>query len=78
MKALENGNYCMRVATKTGVEQRLVIRVLDDAYTLPQGFKLIEIMGCDSYLQRMGQFPKSTDAKYLRQFAREGASALKP
>ena len=30
----------------------------------------------DSYLSRMGQFPRSTDAGYLRKFARRGASTL--
>ena len=33
---------------------------------------------CNGYLERLGQFPRSTDANYLRQFAKEGASALKP
>lgn len=31
---------------------------------------------CDSYLQRLGQFPKSTDRTYLRRFAQRGASTL--
>ncbi len=31
---------------------------------------------CDSYLQRMGQFPRSMDAGYLRDFASRGASCL--
>lgn len=31
---------------------------------------------CNSYLERMGQFPRSTDAAYLRRFAQRGASAL--
>lgn len=31
---------------------------------------------CDSYLERMGQSRRCSDAGYLRQFARRGASAL--
>lgn len=31
---------------------------------------------CDSYLERMGQFPRNTDNAYLRRFARRGASTL--
>lgn len=31
---------------------------------------------CDSYLQRMDQFPRSTEAIYLRRFAQRGASTL--
>lgn len=31
---------------------------------------------CDSYLQRMGQFPRSTEASYMRRFASRGASTL--
>ncbi len=31
---------------------------------------------CDSYLERAGQFPRSTDAAYLRTFASRGASCL--
>ena len=31
---------------------------------------------CDSYLQRMGQFPRNTDRAYLRRFAQRGASTL--
>ena len=31
---------------------------------------------CDSYLQRLGQFPRATDSQYLRRFARRGASTL--
>ena len=31
---------------------------------------------CDSYLERLGQFPRSTENAYLRRFAQRGASAL--
>lgn len=31
---------------------------------------------CDSYLERMGQFRRDTDAGYLRRFAARGASCL--
>ena len=31
---------------------------------------------CDSYLQRLSQFPRSTDSNYLRRFAQRGASTL--
>lgn len=31
---------------------------------------------CDSYLERLNQFPRSTDSAYLRRFARRGASTL--
>ena len=31
---------------------------------------------CDSYLERMGQFPRGTDSGYLRAFASRGASCL--
>ncbi len=31
---------------------------------------------CDSYLERMGQFRRDTDAAYLRRFAARGASCL--
>jgi len=31
---------------------------------------------CDSYLSRLGQFPRSTDAGYLRRFSQRGASTL--
>lgn len=31
---------------------------------------------CDSYLQRLGQFPRTTESAYLRRFASRGASTL--
>jgi hypothetical protein len=31
---------------------------------------------CDSYLQRLGQFPRNTGSDYLRRFAQRGASTL--
>jgi len=43
------------------------------------GLKLGDEQGrkrCDSYLERLKQFPRSTDANYLRRFAQRGASTL--
>lgn len=50
-------------------------RALDQRITLKAGPE-IGRKRCPSYLERMGQFPRKTDAAYLRRFARRGASTL--
>jgi hypothetical protein len=62
-------------STDAAIWLRKFRAALDRRISLKAGVPL-ERKRCDSYLERLGQFPRSTDAAYLRRFAARGASCL--